>query len=63
MDLATHISASMIYSFIGGVTVGSIGTLLSVRIVSNKRITGKNAVDQSGATAGGDVVGRDKRGS
>jgi hypothetical protein len=48
-------------SFAVGVAVGSIGTLIGVRITNRKTMSGSgNVVDQSGAKAGGDVVGRDK---
>lgn len=43
-------------SFILG---GAAGSLLTLRIQSNKTKNGSIA-DQSGAKAGGDIVGRDK---
>jgi len=64
MDISSVLTASNIGSFIGGVGVGSIGTLIGVRISTRKTITAKGSVvDQSGASARGDIVGRDKRGS
>jgi hypothetical protein len=64
MDTTTLFSGTSIGSFILGATVGSIGTLFGIRITNSKKISASgsgNAVDQSHASAGGDIVGRDKR--
>jgi hypothetical protein len=59
--LSAH--AAEIGSFIGGLIAGAVGgSLLTLRITSQKRVVGGGSmVDQSGARAGGDVVGRDKK--
>jgi len=64
MDATALFSGTSIGSFIFGVAVGSVGTLFGVSIRNSKKISAsENAVDQSRATAGGDIVGRDKRSS
>lgn len=63
MDLNSYLSATSVTSFLGGLSLGTVGTLFGVRIVNHKRITAHgNAVDQSNASAGRDIVGRDQRG-
>jgi hypothetical protein len=49
---------SEILSFVAGLASGSLLTLKFTRKTRIDR--GSSNVDQSGATAGGDVVGRDK---
>jgi len=53
-----------LWNFIGGLVAGGIGgALLTLKLTKNIRTQGSgNAVDQSRAEAGGDIVGRDKRG-
>ncbi len=64
MDSSIHIAAANVYSFIGGIALGSIGTLIGIRVTNSKKISATGSVvDQSKARAGGDIVGRDKRGS
>lgn len=57
--------SSEIWSFIGGLVGGGIGgSLLTLRITRQNRIgSGGSIVDQGGARAGGDIVGRDKSAS
>lgn len=51
-------------SFIAGMLGGGIvGSLVTLSFTKKMRSDGNgSAVDQSGATAGGDIVGRDKKG-
>lgn len=64
MDTTTLFSGTSIGSFVLGLSVGSIGTLLSIHVKNSKKISASgNAIDQSNATAKGDIVGRDKRGN
>jgi hypothetical protein len=58
--LSQHFSE--ILSFIGGlVTGGAGGSLLTLRIKRENRVSGHGTMtNQSGASAGGDIVGRDK---
>ncbi|MDF3230907.1 hypothetical protein EOA22_01590 [Mesorhizobium sp. M7A.F.Ca.US.014.04.1.1] len=48
---------SEIISFLVGLGAGS---LITFQIIKNRAGPGGNAVNQGGATAGGDLVGRDK---
>lgn len=53
--------AEAIGAFIAGlITGGGASWALAVHFTKQKFIVGGNAVDQSRAKAGGDVVGRDK---
>ena len=58
--LSEHFSE--ILTFLGGLaTGGASGSLLTLHIKREKRVSGRGSmVDQSGAAAGGDIVGRDK---
>jgi hypothetical protein len=58
--LSEHFSE--IVSFIGGLATGGVGgSLLTLHIKRETRVTGGGTMtDQSGASAGGDIVGRDK---
>jgi len=51
------------WNFLGGLLAGAIGgSLLTLRFTKNVRADRQGtAIDQSGAQAGGDIVGRDKR--
>lgn len=51
------------WNFLGGVIAGGLGgSLLTIQISKKLKIKVRgNAVDQSQASAGGDIVGRDKR--
>jgi hypothetical protein len=63
MDMTTLFSETSIGSFVLGLTVGSIGTLLGINVKNSKKISASGSVaDQSNATATGDIVGRDKHG-
>jgi hypothetical protein len=55
--------ASEILSFLGGLVGGGAGgSLLTLRFSrQNKAWGGGSIVDQTNASAGGDIVGRDKR--
>ncbi|EGF94512.1 hypothetical protein BDIM_13360 [Brevundimonas diminuta ATCC 11568] len=51
----------MIGAFVGGViTGGGAGWALTLRMVKQKLVVAESVVNQRGARAGGDVVGRDK---
>ncbi|WP_449253907.1 hypothetical protein [Brevundimonas naejangsanensis] len=53
--------ASTIGAFVGGViTGGGAGWALTLRMVKQKLVVAESVVNQRGARAGGDVVGRDK---
>ncbi len=58
--LSEHLSE--ILSFLGGLATGGVtGSLLTLQIKREKRVGGRGSmIDQSGALAGGDIVGRDK---
>ena len=58
-----HTYLSEIWSFIGGLVSGGIGgSLITVRLNRQNLAQGKGSiVDQSKSTAGGDIVGRDKK--
>jgi hypothetical protein len=57
--LSTH--SAEIGSFVGGLIAGAIGgSLITLKVTTQKRVAGGSMVDQSRARAGGDVVGRDK---
>lgn len=61
MDASTLFSGANVGSFVFGVAFGSVGTLLGIHVKNSKKISAsENAVDQSHASAGGDIVGRDK---
>lgn len=51
-----------ILSFVGGLFTGGVGgSLVTLQIKREKRVSGRGSmVDQGGASAGGDIVGRDK---
>ena len=51
-----------IWSFLGGLISGGVGgSLLTFRLTRTNKVSGSGSVaDQSGAKAGGDIVGRDK---
>ncbi len=53
-----------LWNFVGGLIAGGIGgALLTLKFTKNQRTNGSGTtVDQSKSTAGGDIVGRDKRG-
>ncbi|MEO1190272.1 MAG: hypothetical protein AAFY02_00820 [Pseudomonadota bacterium] len=53
-----------LWNFLGGLVAGGIGgALLTLKFTKNQRTTGTGTtVDQSKSNAGGDIVGRDKRG-
>ncbi|MEE2943813.1 MAG: hypothetical protein VX444_01430 [Pseudomonadota bacterium] len=53
-----------LWNFLGGLIAGGIGgALLTLKFTKNQRTNGSGTtVDQSRSSAGGDVVGRDKRG-
>ncbi len=53
-----------LWNFIGGLVAGGIGgALLTLKFTKNQRTNGSGmTVDQSRSKAGGDIVGRDKRG-
>lgn len=54
-------NSETIAAFVGGlITGGGASWALTMRFNEQKAIIGKNAVDQSRARAGGDIVGRDK---
>jgi hypothetical protein len=59
--LADHLSD--IVSFVTGLVGGGVaGSLITLHITRDKRVSGSGSlVDQSGASAGRDIVGRDKR--
>ncbi len=51
-----------LWNFLGGLVTGAIGgSLVTIRFTKNAR-AGRDATstDQSGASAGGDIIGRDK---
>jgi len=52
-----------IFNFLGGLLTGAVGgALLTFHFTKNVRANSHGtAIDQSGARAGGDIVGRDKR--
>lgn len=52
-----------LWNFLGGLLTGAIGgSLLTLHFTKNVRADRNgSATDQSGARAGGDIVGRDKR--
>jgi len=52
------------WNFVGGLIAGGIGgALLTLKSTKNQRTNGSGTTaDQSRSTAGGDIVGRDKRG-
>lgn len=52
-----------LWNFLGGLVSGLVGgALLTLHFTKSVRADGQaNAVDQSRARAGGDIVGRDKR--
>lgn len=52
-----------LWNFVGGLITGALGgALLTLHITKNVRSGSHGtATDQSGARAGGDIVGRDKR--
>lgn len=52
-----------LWNFLGGLVAGGIGgALLTLKFTKNQRTQGSGTtVDQSRSSAGGDVVGRDKR--
>jgi hypothetical protein len=54
--------SSEILTFIGGLFTGGVGgSLLTLHIKREKRVSGRGSMaDQGGASAGGDIVGRDK---
>lgn len=51
------------WNFLGGLIAGGIGgALLTLKFTKNQRTAGTGTtVDQSKSSAGGDIVGRDKR--
>jgi hypothetical protein len=51
------------WNFLGGLIAGGLGgALLTLKFTRSNRVIGSgNAVDQSRSSAGGDIVGRDKR--
>jgi len=53
-----------LWNFLGGLIAGGIGgSLLTLKLTKNQRTNGSGTtVDQSNSKAGGDMVGRDKRG-
>ncbi len=54
--------AAEIWSFIAGLVGGAAGgSLLTLKLTKNSAGRDANVVNQSHATAGGDIVGRDKR--
>jgi hypothetical protein len=59
--IAQH--ATEIWSFLTGLAGGGIaGSFITYRITNTNRASnGSSVLDQSGSTAGGDIVGRDKR--
>ncbi len=52
------------WNFFGGLIAGGIGGgILTFKFMKNQRTNGSGTtVDQSKSSAGGDIVGRDKRG-
>ena len=58
--LAQH--AAAIWSFLTGlISGGAAGSLITYRVTRTNRASGRaSIVDQSGSTAGGDIVARDK---
>jgi hypothetical protein len=61
--LSAHLQDILI--FLGALAGGAIGGGIAVRISLNRSMIASgnsHIADQSGANAGGDVVGRDKRG-
>jgi hypothetical protein len=54
---------SEIASFVGGIVGGALaGSRLTLHFMRRNVVTGSGSnVDQSGAAAGGDIIGRDKR--
>ena len=54
---------SELLSFLAGIVGGGIGgSLIALHLTRDKRVSGRGSmVDQSGASAQGDIVGRDKR--
>lgn len=52
-----------LWNFLGGLISGLVGgSLLTLQLTKTVRANNSgNAVDQSNARAGGDIVGRDKR--
>jgi hypothetical protein len=57
-----HQYVSEIWSFLAGLSGGAVGgSLITLRISRHKRVSGRGSMtDQSGSSAGGDIVGRDK---
>ncbi|MGY4366720.1 hypothetical protein ACVW1A_002785 [Bradyrhizobium sp. LB1.3] len=55
--------AAAIWSFLTGlVGGGAAGSLITYKVTrTNRANNGGSVLDQSGSTAGGDIVGRDKR--
>jgi hypothetical protein len=55
--------ASEIWSFVAGLVGGGVGgSLLTLRFNrQNRAVGGGSIVDQTNASAGGDIIGRDKR--
>lgn len=51
------------WTFLGGLISGAIGgSLITLSVKKNQTVKGSGTnTDQSGATAGGDIVGRDKK--
>lgn len=52
-----------LWNFLGGLITGGLGgALLTLTFIKNLRSEGRGtSVDQSKASAGGDIVGRDKK--
>lgn len=57
--------ANEMWSFIAGLFGGGAGgSLLTLKLTRQNRVTGRGSIaDQRGATAGGDITGRDKTSS
>lgn len=64
-DFISQHASEIVSGVLGLLGGGAIGSILTLKIVRNKNIKASSqgtAIDQSRATAGRDIIGRDKHG-
>jgi hypothetical protein len=61
-DLISKYGSEIMSFLVGALGGGALGSLITLRVTGRNQASGSaSLVDQSNATAGGDIVGRDQR--